>query len=330
MASAAWIEMSGPPPVFIIGCMRSGTTVLHRMMSAFCPRAIDIDDVDFECRTFWHERGFSIGSPKTGTRCVGVRTGEVTDEQRREITGYFEERARRDRHIVTKNPHLSNKVGLINDLFPDSRIVHIVREDMSVVASTKLLFQRLYRGVNYRRMPFRAYWPDVDHLPCWYAVPDESPARSLKQRVRRLLRATRGMPTPEHEDPADFRAEFPDDSRYYPGSGFARITESWLKINAEIVRQVDELGIGHRYYPVNYARLVESPRETLRSIASFCEIEAVDPEAVPQSLDTSRRERWRHDLSDEERTSVSEAMERFEAEARLLFDSLPGPLRSRR
>src|SRR5262245_66682575 len=109
--------MTIAPPVFVVGCMRSGSTVLHEMLTRYFPGAVDIDDEDFEGRTFWQRRGYNIGSPRTGTPCDAYDGTAATDDRNDEMRAYAQRRTSGDRHIVNKNPHLSNKIGLVNAVF---------------------------------------------------------------------------------------------------------------------------------------------------------------------------------------------------------------------
>ena len=296
---------------------------------AYCPRAIDIDDIDFEGRTFWQQRGFSIGSPKTGTRCRCASAEDLTEERRDEIRSYFQQRADGDRHIINKNPHLSNKIGLLHAIFPSARIIHIVREELSVVASTKRGFDDMFDGRNHCRVPFLAYWPEEPELPCWYTVPAGYSAPTklpLKRRLKALVKRSRRVPPPRHEDPSAFRREFPDSSRYYPEEGFRRIPESWLRINANVIRQMDALAITERCLSINYADLVRNTRDTLSRVARFCQLDVSEADAVPQTLDATRQYKWQTDLTTAEQLAAAEVTEELHVEASLICDRLPGPL----
>jgi hypothetical protein len=306
--------------------MRSGTTIIHEMLSRFFPRAIDIESSDIEGRVFWQRRGFNIGSPRTGTRCDAYDRTAVTEAQMREMRAYVRRREAGDRHIVNKNPHLCNKIGLLDAVFPDARIVHLVRDQLAVAASVKLRLLAAHEGKNILGTPFVHYWPEDATWPCWFCVPDGSsgPGRdSLKRRLRRLVLGPR-KPMGPHQDAAAFRRLHPDPSRYYPGAGFRRIPEYWLRVNANIVRQVQAAGIQGRYLAVTYADLVARTRDTLARIAAFAGIDRAAPDAVPASLDGSRHRKWREHLSAEEQRCVAAVTEEFAADASLIRGHLPG------
>lgn len=323
-------SFNGVPPVFIVGCIRSGTTILHRMLSAYCTRAIDLDEGDFECRPFWQKRGFQIGSALTGTRCHGYDGSELCEDTLNDIRVHVNSRTAGGRHVVTKNPHLANKIGLVHACFPEARFVHIIREPMAVVASTKLRFiEQDGARINPWGVRFVQYWPETDDLPCWWTVPVEEDCEfkePLKQRIKKFINGKPLLRQPQHEDPLHFMRAHPDRTRYYPGEGFKRIPESWLKINANVVRQVDQHGLGDRYLAVNYADVVNRLQPTLQRIAEFAGIPETKPGAVPEVLDETRSQKWKKDLTADEQAAVSRAIEMFDAEAEIIRTRLPGPL----
>jgi hypothetical protein len=324
--------MSIAPPIFVVGCMRSGTTILREMLARYFPAAVDLDDSDFEGRTFWQSRGFNIGSPRTGTPCDAYDGAAVSDAQKSEMRAHVRQREGGARHIINKNPHLSNKIGLVNAVFPEARIVHLVRDDLATAASTKLRLLATYEGQNVHKAPFIHYWPDEATWPCWSCIasgPASFAEQPLALRLRRLL-LKRRTPMFRHEHAVEFGRLHPDPSRYYPGAGFRRIPEYWLRVNSNIVRQVEAAVIKDRYLPLNYTDLVTRTRETLERIAAFADIDGAARGDVPLSLDGSRQEKWRRDLTDEEQACVAAVTEELAADASLIRESLPGPLFTRR
>ncbi len=305
-------------PLVIIGHIRSGTTVLADLLRAYCPEATSFGDTDFEDRHFWSGVGARIGSPLTGTRCLAAGAADVTPAGRRLAGERLAERSR-DGHVITKNPHLSNKLGFVRELFPQARFVHLVRQDLSVIASTKRRFHDSHGGANAWESPFLYYWPADEHLPCWWSVP-----------VTDGLQGGAGAaPPPDHEEPARFLAAHPDGTRYVPGDGFGRLAESWVRINAGIVGQLGRLADPHACLHVNYADLVDDPRTVLGEVARFAGVTVTDPHGVPVRLDATRSQAWRGALDLDEQATCAAVLNTLSEQVELLARTLPGPLFAR-
>jgi hypothetical protein len=317
------------PPVIIVGHIRSGTTVFARLLRAFCPRALPLDNQDFEDRYFWSKVGAQMGSPLTGTFCTGATSADVTPCAREVTAERLASVSAQDNHIISKNPHLSNKIGFVHELMPEARLVVIVRQDLSVIASTKQRFEASHAGNNALKAPFHYYWPEDDGLPCWSCLRTDG-LDELKATLRGILhrsgRTGAVAPIIEHEPLRKFRKSHTDRTRYYPGQGFRRIVESWLKINSNIVRQCEQLPKQHAVLTVNYEHLVKHTRDVLRCVAKFSDAPEVAPSRVPTSLDMSRGEKWKTTLSSTERRICCEVFEEFCEEVKFLEGKLPGPL----
>jgi Sulfotransferase family len=294
-------------PVFIIGCMRSGTTILHKLLLQSVANAIDLDDIDFECRPFWQSRGFLIGSPLTGTCCAAHDGQNVSQERLQEVSLHRERRERGGMQIINKNPHLANKIGLVYKLFPDARIVQIVREPFGAIASIKGAYEDHLEGkINPWGVRFVQYWPAED-FGCWNAVPLEKRRRyvePVKTRLGRLLRGRPQLAQPKLIDYESFFKEHSDETRYYPGKGFGRIAESWVTLNANIIRQVNSLDRWGQFLTVQYSGLVENPRANVRRIAEFAGIEGLVESKVPEELDKGPSQKWKTHLSREQQVEI--------------------------
>jgi hypothetical protein len=306
------------PPIFILGCMRSGTTILHRLLLNYIPSAVDIDDLDFEGRVFWQQHGIAMGSPKTGTRCDCHHGRQLAPEMAQTIRNYFAQRAGSTGHIITKNPHLNNKLGLIHTLFPQAKIIHLIRTNLAVVASTKRRFEEAYGGRNYLQVPVKHYWPNVE-LPCWWCVPE-----TLERSPN--FREQAGVPSPQHDDYKHFFRLHAEMDRYFPGDGFKRIPESWLHINANLLRQVTTLNLHHNYLLVRYEALVFNTPATLAQIADFCQINQTKHDHIPHQLATASLEKWREMLTDREKKICAQTVQDFSAEAHLISKEIAADL----
>ena len=307
-------------PLFIVGHMRSGTTIIHEMMLKACPQAVDLTDDDFESRPFWQAFGLRIGSRRTGTYCDCAAAEHVTSQRRLAIMAYAEQRCADGRRIVNKNPHLSNKIGFAAEVFPKARFVHIIREAMSVVSSTKLGFERANTN-NEEYPPFVHYWPE-GRLPCWWTALNDRRGLELtsgmaRRWARGMAQSLRVKPRPRctapnyfypHERLSRLMSIYPDPTRYYPGEGFARLPEAWATLNANIRLQLDALSADCNL-TVTYDELVQDTRSTLSRILQFAELPRDGLDNVPEHLDRSRVAQWRKHLTTSQQERCREVIE---------------------
>jgi len=265
-------------PIFIVAPMRSGTTLLHDLLLRVIPGATNLDDTDFEDRNFWNDHGVFCGSPITGVECPHMPTGSLSSEQIESIRRYAVDRCVYSRggmrRIVSKNPHLANKIGTLFDAFPSAVIVHIMRDQNATVCSTKNLFARLEREKSIRH-----YWPRVAHYPCWHAVPMEA------------------------------IGEFENTRDFISSKDIRTIAESWIRIHHGIIEQVIECKKEHSYWSVNYELLLKEPADTLANLLYFIEEDSKlsKPELFKNfDLNPERQTRWKHELSSVEIARIRE------------------------
>ncbi len=316
--------MRDVPPLFAVGNIRSGTTILHRTLLAAWPHAVDLDDLDdFESRVFWQQFGCQMGSPSSGTRCVYAGSELASAEVCRAVRRRCEQRTSGMQHIVNKNPHLSNKILFVHAVLPEAKFIHIIRDVNATVASMKIGMEGTSLCRNSLDLPFVHYWPETNY-PCWYAIPASS-ARTpeklrrwwervlwfsspggggLRRYLRMLFRPPRPLPGAfPHEDPDEFRSVFPDETRYYPGKGFARIPESWVTINANIVRQFRQIPES-QWTTVNYDEFCSDTRNVVTRLSEFIGAPSYAPECVPEHLDIKRRNKWKKNLTADDQKTI--------------------------
>ena len=184
-----------PPPVFIIGHWRSGTTLLHNLMSrdpAFCfptitdalrpydffpspfepisrailtralPATRPMDDLPLQAGLPQEDEIAlaAMGAPSlfncfyfpTGMSRVFAREvllEGLTDAQasrwRRSLRYYLCKLAllSRGRRLLIKNPAHGARVAELRKLFPGAKFIHIHRDPLEVIASTRKLYRAL-------------------------------------------------------------------------------------------------------------------------------------------------------------------------------------------
>ncbi|MEO7724044.1 MAG: sulfotransferase [Chthoniobacterales bacterium] len=322
----AAIERRAMAPVFIVGNMRSGTTVLHKTLLQAIDAAVDIDPSDLESRPFWMKHGIQCGTILTGTFCAAASADTVSEETKARIRSVFNKASARGSRVITKNVHFCNKIPLLHELFPDALYIHILRQDLSVVASMKKAFTNFSEGKTLWGTSCIHYWPD-EPRPCWNVLSRQQlpQRRVVKEKLRRLVTHRSLILTPAFADWTAFRKEHPDPTRYFPGGGFQRLEESWVKSNHNILLDVKDLGLAPRYLAINYHSMVEKPKNVFRAVADFLGVKYKSGSTF-ENLTAGRQDKWQHQLTAAEIEICKTQRENFSLEGSILAEKLPGPV----
>ncbi|RBW43595.1 hypothetical protein DS885_13190 [Psychromonas sp. B3M02] len=307
-------------PLFIIGITRSGTTISHDMVMKACPEAVDLtSDDDFECRKFWQAFGLTIGSRRTGTLCECATKENIDPASKEAINNYVSSRHAKG-GIITKNPHLLNKISYVANVLPDAKFILIVRDIMGVIASEKVGFNDAYKG-DEDSPPYVHYWPDTK-LPCWSYVQcdnQQEPAAkpsllvTIKAMIKRVMVNLKNRSFNEpgkalpHQKLSDFYHSHPDKTRYYPGEGFKRLPESWITLNINAINQLKELD-NSRWMTIAYNHLVDDTKGVVSKMLTFAGYDAPGLESLPEQLNKSSADKWRTNLSEQEQNIVRETI----------------------
>lgn len=149
-ASADPLGRLGAPPVFVIGNGRSGTTWVYDLLTAH-PEVAGI----FESWLFgrgtgvrglfhdsqWSPEMIELGKAKLGRRyglnALGTRE-EMLLEVRDLATRWFARALEPGhRYLVEKTPDHLHAIGLIAEVFPEARFVHVLRDPRDVADSMR-------------------------------------------------------------------------------------------------------------------------------------------------------------------------------------------------
>ena len=193
-------------PYFVVGCMRSGTTLLAQLLG----RHPEISYVPYELREIWSKvGGVPMASPKTrDSICPHLKAQHALPEQSLRLSQAFYDAYRKnlthkDSHAIflSKNPHLCNKLFFVNELFNESKFIWIYRGLPDVVASLKKLFSYGYEKLNTWH-----YWPEGKNseVRCWHCFF------------------------------GDHLPEDIDSSRCFPGGDIKFLAEYWLENNLAV------------------------------------------------------------------------------------------------
>ncbi len=135
-------------PIFIVGTVRSGSTLL----ASWLEEHPLIKYVGFELRKIWHEIAnidIAMAEKPQSFHCPPMNSKDVSNKDSEQIrldfANYFiKEGGNRNTRFLNKNPHLSNKLPFVHKIFTDSYLIVISRPIKNTVASIKWLWDWIY------------------------------------------------------------------------------------------------------------------------------------------------------------------------------------------
>jgi len=257
-------------PVFIVGCGRSGTTLLFDLLSQHPQLARTTGYPDGEDHQGWVEHGHCVmagignvyhsqyGNGINGFNyCLHMTSDDATPEVIQGMhahywTNVLEENE--SKRVLNKAPHNSNKIDYVLSIFPDAKIVHIVRDCEAMVAS--------WLAVMGDHPSLVAYWPDED-FPCFWLMPRPTDEVALARIGRH--------------------------NRFFPGGGEQLWIDYWCKTNGGIAKQMQ--GNLAQLLVVRYEDVISRPEAVLRRITEFCELPAYSYETGHLEKNTADKHR---------------------------------------
>lgn len=282
------------PPLFITGCMRSGTTFLVNKLSMH-PQLLQ---VGIELNKVWEY----LTGIKITEECEGLTSSDINSDQVYQMSNYFFNAIRSSKGIVrtlmrfkelnkkktgrlfydwvdvypmNKSTHLINKIGFVNGLFPKSKIIFIVRDIYAQSASLKAHFNN-----NHKKNNIVAEYPDSP-TSCWTI----------------------------HQHSEDTKNK----TNCYPGN-FQVLPKMWLRLNTLAINQLLEMN-DDSYLVVKYENLIENQEHEFQRIFKFLNLKGIYQADVDKisaakilykNTTTSGNplSKWEKQLSDEEKEEI--------------------------
>jgi len=179
--------MSRNPPVFILGCLRSGTTLLRLILDSHsriaCP-----PESKFIVQV---AKIFEIDQPRNGLLSMGFSETDILKKMRAFVESYFHEYCRRKgkQRWADKTPHHIDHVDTIDQMFEhDPLYVGIVRHGLDVAYSLQdfewgVLQPYLNRGEP-RHVATTRFWQEQNEK--LLRIQDELNERFLMLRYEKL------------------------------------------------------------------------------------------------------------------------------------------------
>jgi hypothetical protein len=241
-------------PIFIVGTMRGGTTLLARCLAEHAR----VNLVNYELTPQWIDLAgleMSVTGLATATRCppwsaedaTPARCARVREGFQRLDNGRGGPRAR----FLNKNPHLWNKLPFLHAVFPDAHLVVAARDLRSTTASLLRLFdmQNKTRGSRF-------HLPE-DARQCWSVIPSS-------------------------------RRAAVDPARTFPGGRVSVLADYWLRAYETIEQTSDVFNV---VTLVRHRDLIADAASTLSKLQADLELPHASIEP-PEALDAGRNNRW--------------------------------------
>lgn len=285
-------------PLFITGCMRSGTTLLVDKLS-WHPQLLKIGT---ELNDIWTD----YGNAPIREKCIAMNASNENYQSLRQMTIYFtkfiQESKGIKRHIIrsadklrtgkgrifydwehliplNKSPHLTNKLDLILSLFPESKVLLIIRNPYAHSASMKFFIKNEFNKTG------NIFFAPENNKDCWKITPIQQHKNLLK----------------------------------YPGD-FKSIPLMWKRLNILALQAARKFP--ERVYLVSYEALISNPEYEYRNIFEFLNLESKHKEIEEKIIQNplkfkntftqgSSLNKWKKQLTSNEISSVENQEQDF-------------------
>lgn len=300
-------------PVFLLGIMRSGTTLLMNTLAEH-PQLLK---VGFELNGVWTDIG---GAPIT--KGNHERTEEhfnVTAANN--MTAYFANYIKESQSLIrklsrisqkrfygsggvnydwnhlfplNKSPHLSNKVRYLNAMYPESRYIVIVRSPMGQCASMKMFFLKKVKdeGLNF-------YLPS-NESEGWQSIKIES----IKQQKDRL---------------------FPE--------SFSLLAEAWINTNYTMFKHLEHIKEENKVV-ISYEELMNNRGGAIRAIFDVLKLKSAYKPIEKKIIQKQRKihntategnplEKWKKHFNEEEKDQLRSVFSAHKEKLDFILDRVP-------
>jgi len=269
------------PPIILIGTMRSGTTWLGETFS----RHPDL--------AYWPEprHVWSWGHAYRPDYLLSAE--DATPRIKRHIRKTFEDfvESRGAERFMEKTPSNCLRVPFIHKIFPEARIILIVRDGRAVIRSS--------REIARRGMPVGSIRSRALATPIW-----EWPAYAPRAASAIWRKVTRR--------PLNYWGPRPPGWKRWVREGprevaLAKVWSATITRAVEDVRALPESSA----IEFRYEDLMRDPAPIMRRVVDFCELPGADDlvDEVVRSADASRADKWRREFDQETLDRIRPHME---------------------
>lgn len=268
-------------PIIVIGCARSATTMMGRILSHH-------PDVDMwhELRMIWMYRNAYQPHDELSAKDLTPRIARHID---RKFARHLERSGRR--RFAEKTPSNCFRIPFIHALYPDCRIINIIRDGRNVVRSMLRVQEHSKPDRNVHRFKKR-----IAHTPLW-----EWPAY-LPRFFRTFWRAR------ILGKPMKIWGPLPRDWQQWQNlPRHLIVTEQWRRSVEASIRDGRALP-SDNYFEIRYEALMQRPIDIISEMLEFTALPRSDEvlEYVERHIDPNRTHRWEGTLAEEQEREIVE------------------------
>jgi len=301
-------------PVFLVGSMRSGTTLLMNTLSEH-PQLLK---VGFELNPIWTK----IGGAPINDDCLECTEKDLRMEYANNMTAYFKDYLVRSKsflrhlarisqrnkfgsggvfydwdnvYLLNKNPHLSNKVRYLNAMYPKAKFIVIVRSPHGQCSSLKMMFLK-----NHKK--------DGRYL----RLPNDSGSSWSKVNATNL-------------NSMDKNEIYPDKFELFP--------KAWLKINNLMFDHLKHVPEEQKVV-LAYEDLMGKRADSLNRIFEMLDLRPEHATKVKKIIDKERKihntstkgdplQKWKKHLDESEQKILQETLEMNRSDYEKIMDQVP-------
>ena len=268
-------------PIFIVGAGHSGTSLLTDIIT----RERNIVRWSENNKTWIWGNAFNKSDILT--------SDDVTPRIKTHITKRFSQYLAQTNgeRICDKTPKNCLRIPFILSIFPDAKIIHIVRDGRAVISSTHAQIEKkAYPLVQQLKVKLRG-----SSILDWYV---------FLPRLIFVLKKVLGVPT-------DYWGSKPPDwEKWSEDSRNIKLSKQWSR-TVSIAREQGQKFSPQNYLEIHYEDLISSPRETIAQVVQFAEIENAHAiiDFAESKIDPSRNKKRLQSLDANDLTEIMNVIE---------------------
>jgi hypothetical protein len=269
-------------PIFIVGAGHSGTSLLNQVLSKH-PSIVS-----------WHENNKVWIWGNVFKNSDLLTEADLTPKIKKHIENRFVKYLQKSgkQRICDKTPRNCLRISFVLAVFPDAKIIHIVRDGRSVISSTKnQLAQKSYSLGKQLQIKLKgiSIWDWYVFLPRFFYV--------VKKVIGIPVKYWGAKPPGWNEWTEKHSDNF-------------MLAKQWVETVKIATCQGKDVS-SDNYLEILYEDLVNFPSETIIKIAKFANIENPEPiiKFCEAEVDPTRNDKWRKTFTEKDLNEMKEIIE---------------------